>query len=156
MPETANREVWPVNREGRNDDIDTRSIRKSCVHHGRRLIHTPPDGRDDLVNDVHEVRVVLEHDVAFFEDAGTFHIDLLGAVDQDVIDGWILEQWFQWTKAENFIENFERQALALAATQRGLEVGYQVLNDRQHLPARVFVALGRHSLQVHATDQVPV
>ena len=90
MTETADGEMRSVNREGRNDDVDTRSVRKAGVHHWRGLIHTPSDCRNNLVNDVHQVRVILEHNVAFLKESSALYIHLLGAVDQDVINGWIL------------------------------------------------------------------
>ena len=48
-------------------DVDAGAVRQARVHHRRRLVHASSDRGDDLVDDVHQVRVVLEHDVAFFK-----------------------------------------------------------------------------------------
>src|SRR6185312_8588482 len=130
-----------VDGQWRNDYIHARAICQSRVHHGGRLVNAPPNGRDDLVNDVHQVRVVLEHHVAFLKDAGTFDVDLFGAVDQNVVNRRILKQGFERPQSEYFIQYFERETFTFASAERRLQVRYKILNNGEHLGAHVFIAL---------------
>src|SRR6266446_4523092 len=156
MPEAADGEVRAVNGQGRNDHIHARSVGKAGVYHRRRLVHTSANSRNDLVDNVHQVRVVLEHDVALFEHSGALYVNLFGTIDQDVVDRRILEQRLQWAEAKYFVQNFQRQSLALATAQGSLEVGDQILNHGKNLCASALIALIRHSFKVHAADQIPV
>src|SRR6266404_403024 len=115
MPEAAYRKMRAINRQRRNDHIDARAVSETRIHHGRRFIHAPADGRYDFVDDVHEVRIVLEHDVAFLKNACALYIDLLGPVDKNVVDGWVLEEWLKRTKAEDLIQHFKGKPFTLAS-----------------------------------------
>ena len=56
------------------------------VHHRARLVDAAADRADDALDDLHQVRVVLEHDVGLLELAFALDVDLVEAVDQDVGD----------------------------------------------------------------------
>ena len=156
VAETANREMRTIDRQRRNDDVDARSVRQARVHHRRRFVHVPPNVGYDLVDDVHQVRVVLEPNVGFFQHSRAFDVHLLVAVHQNVVDGGILQQRFQRAQSENLIQNFQGKALALAAAHRGLQIRDQVLNHGQGLGPGAFVAHRGHPFQVHLVQQVAV
>ena len=44
----------------------------------------------------------------------------LGAIDQNVGDRLILEQWFEWPEPEQLIQNFANQRLTLARIEHRL------------------------------------
>src|SRR4051794_25956636 len=93
-----------VNCEWRNNHVYTRSVREARIHHRRRFVHAPSDRRDDLVNDVHQMRVVLEHEIAFFKDSTALYVNLPRTIHQDVANCRILEYRLQRTEAENFVQ----------------------------------------------------
>src|ERR1700687_4210081 len=102
-----------VDGERRDDHVYAGSVGETGVHHGRGFVHPPPDRGYDLVDNVHQVGIILETDIGFFQHARTLDVDLLGAVDQDVTDGRILKQWFQWAQAEDFVQDLKRKAFFL-------------------------------------------
>src|SRR5258708_7565209 len=122
MTESAYRKMRAINRQRRDNYIDARAISAARVYHRRRFIDAPSDGRYDLIDDVHQVSIVLEHDVAFFKNARALNVDLLGPVDKNVIDRWILEKWLERTEAENFIHHLEGESFTLATAQRCFEI----------------------------------
>ena len=70
--------------DGRNHDVDTRAVRKTGVHHRRRLIDPPSDRRDDALNDALNVLIVTEADVAEVENTFSFEVDLVRSIDHDL------------------------------------------------------------------------
>src|SRR5439155_27070912 len=76
--------------------------------------------------------------------------------NQNVVNGRVLKQWLERSQPEYLVQNFQRKPFAFATAQRGLEVGDQVLNNRQHLSARVLVSLGCDSLQIDSANQIAV
>src|SRR5690554_4927001 len=58
--ELANSEVRPADRQGMDDGVDTGAVGETGVHHRRRLVDTPADLTDDLVDDAAEVDLVDE------------------------------------------------------------------------------------------------
>ena len=135
--ETANRQAGTIDGQRRNDGVDAGSVGQAGIHHRRRFIDAPPDSRDDAIDDLHQVGVVFEAETRRFELAGTFHVDLVVTVDQDVGDGRIFEQWFQRTQAEDFVENFARQTFAFGEAERN---GFAV--DRVAYQQQNFFASG--------------
>ena len=83
-----------VDGEWGDDYVNAGPVRQSSVHHRRRFIHAPSNRRHNLVNDVHQVRIVLEHDLGFFQNSCPLDVHFLVSVDQDVADGRILQQRF--------------------------------------------------------------
>ncbi len=67
VAETPDGKVWAVHGQRRNDGVDARAIREPGIHHGRRLIHTAANGRDDSIDDAHEVGIITELHVGGFQ-----------------------------------------------------------------------------------------
>src|SRR5262249_58227352 len=78
-----------------------------------RLVDAPSHRRDDLVDDAQEMRLVLEADQRRLEDAGALDVDAFVAVDQNVVDGPILEQGLDGAEARHLVENFVDEVLEL-------------------------------------------
>src|SRR5438094_10580675 len=133
-----------VDRQGRNYHVDARSISETGINHGRRLIDVPANARNDLVNDVHQVSIVLEANVGLFQNTGTFYIDLLMPIHQDVVDSRILQKRLQRPQPEDLVQNFQRESLSFTTAQGGLKVGDQILNHRQCVASGANVTHNRH------------
>ena len=56
-PDGENR---PIDRQRRNDAVDTGAVRQTRIHHRRGLVDASPDRGDDFVDDVQKMLVVLE------------------------------------------------------------------------------------------------
>ena len=65
--EAADGEQRAVDGQRRNDDVDARAVEQARIHHRRRLVDAAADRGDDLVDDVHQVRFVLEDDVGLLD-----------------------------------------------------------------------------------------
>jgi hypothetical protein len=115
---TADGEASAVERERRNDGVDAGTIGQAGVDHGRRFIDAAADAGNDALDDLHQVLVVLEGQAGQFEFAGALDVNPVVAVDQNVGDGVVLEQRLERTKAEDFVEDFAGQALALGKAER--------------------------------------
>ena len=68
--------IGPSTAKRRNDHVDARSIGQAGIHHRRRFIHSATDGGNDLIDDVHEVNVVLKRDVGFLKQSGPLNVNL--------------------------------------------------------------------------------
>ena len=80
------------------------------------------DVGNDLVDNVHQVRVIFEPDVGFFQHSRPLDIHLIVSIHQNVVDGGILQQRFQRSQPENFVQNFQGKALPLAAAHGSLQI----------------------------------
>ena len=154
--ETPNRKAGAVDGQRRNDGVHTGAVGQARIHHGRGLIHAPSDARDDAVDDLHQVRVVFEAQAGGLEFARPFHIDPVVAVDQDVGDGGIFEQRLERAQAEDLIQNFPGQALALGKAERhGLAV-HRVPDQQQHFFAGGVAGGAPQFLQIEAVKDLAV
>ena len=88
--EAADAETRAVERQRRNDGVDARAVGQARVHDGLRFVDAAAHLGDDLLDDVQQVRVVLEADRGFGELAVALDEDLVVAVDQDVARWWAL------------------------------------------------------------------
>src|SRR5256884_2395691 len=143
-----------VDRQRRNYHVDARSISETGINHGRRLIDVPANARNDLVNDVHQVSIVLEANVGLFQNTGTFYIDLLMPIHQDVVDSRILQKRLQRPQPEDLVQNFQRESLSFTTAQGRLKVGDQILNHCQCLAASTLVAHGCNFFHVDLIQKI--
>ena len=104
----ADGEAGSIERQRRNDGVDTGAILQAGVDHRRGFIDAAPDAGHNAVDDLHQVLVVFERQACDFQFAGAFDVDAVEAVDQNIGDGGILEQGFQRAQPEDFIENLPR------------------------------------------------
>ncbi len=113
-----------------------------------------PMAGDDLLDDVHEVRVVLEADFSFFEHAGALDVDFFGSVDQDVVDRRVLQQRLERAEGEHFVEDGARELLSLLWREWNFDLGDDLLDDGESLPAGWFVVRCRDFFQIEAVQQI--
>ena len=130
--EAANGEARAVNCQRRNDGVHTGAVRQTGVDHGRRFVHAPAHAGDDAIDDLHQVGIVFEAEAGGLEFSSAFYVNLVVAVDQDVGDGRILEQWLQRTQAENLVQNFARQTLAFGEAERNRLAVDRVADQQQN------------------------
>ena len=145
-----------VQRQRRNDRIDTRAVGHAGIDHRAGFVDAAADLRDDAVDDLHQVVVVAERDVGLLHLAAAFDIDVLRAVDQDVADRRVLEQHFQRPEAERLVEHFVDQPLALVAIEQRVFGVAQVLDDQADLAAQHVAFQLADARQVELVDQLAV
>ena len=127
-----------VERQRRNDGVNTRAVRKTGVAHRRRFVDAPSDLRHDAVEDLHQVVVVAERNLRALNAPVLFEEDVLGAVDHDIGDAVFLEQRLERTEAERLVEHLFDQLFALGAVEQRVFGVAQVLDDEADLaPQRV-------------------
>src|SRR6266550_9232113 len=102
------------------------------------------------------MRIIFKSYVGFLQHAGSLDIYELMPVYQNVIDPGILQQRFEWSQPEDFVQDLQRKALSLAAAQRRLEACHQSLNHRMRLRAGSLVTDGGNPLQVHFVQKLAV
>ena len=125
-------------RERRNHRADARAIGQARVHNRRRIVDAAANGVDNAIDDHAHVRVILEPDIGLHQASGPFHVHVVEAVDQDVADGWVLEQRFQRAQPEDFVQNLFDQLFALAHGHGEGFVYDELLHHDADLPADAF------------------
>jgi hypothetical protein len=113
----ADRHQWPVDRHRTHRDVDARAVKQPGVAHRMRFIDATANRRDDLVDDAKQMRLVLETHAGRFEDAGPLDVNALMAVDQDVVDGRVLEQRLKRPKAGHLIENLQYEIVEFLSVE---------------------------------------
>ena len=107
-----------IDRQRRDDGVDTGAVRQTRIHHRRAFVHTPADAADDAVDDSHQMAIVLERCLDPLEPAGALDEDVLVGVDENVADARIAQERFERPEAEHFVEHFGEERFAFAHTQR--------------------------------------
>ena len=102
-------------RERRDDRVDAGAVGQAGVDHRARLVDAAADGRDDALDDLHHVLVVLEGDVGQLQPAFTLDVDLLRAVDHDLGDGLVAQERLERAEAEDLVGDLLEHAHALGA-----------------------------------------
>ena len=85
---------------------------------GDDFIDPPADRRHDLLDDAHQVPLVLEPDRRRLQHAVSLDEHAVVPVDQDVGDRRVLEQGLDRPQAEQFVEHVVDQLLALGMVER--------------------------------------
>ncbi len=115
-------------------------------------------GGHDLVDDSSQVVVIFEAHIGGFQLAETFDIDLLVRVDQDVRNRGVLEQRFQRTETQHFMEDFGIKFLAFKGIERQ-RVGILLKNfvhDLVHFGFQEKRIHAIHFAQIHHIEQAVV
>ena len=99
------------------------------------------------------MRLVAELDRRDDQLALFLDIGLVGAVDHDVRDVGIVEQFLERTEAEQFVDKdlFERELLA--AVQRDLQFGQHFHDDRAEFFRQFILGQGRRGFGIDAFEQ---
>ena len=146
----------PVDRQRRNDRVDAGAVGESGVDHRADLVAAAADRADDLVDDVHQVGVVLELDVGQFQSSLAFDVDLPRAVDQDVADVRVGQEELQRSEAEGLVEDLADQALALGEVEDRLFLVAELGDEFANLLAGLVVVLSSNAGQVELVDELAV
>src|SRR5208282_1436961 len=101
--ESANRQRRAVERQRRNDRVDTRTVGQPRVHHRRRFVNPASDLRHDSIDDQHQMLIVLELDVGGVKLAAFFDVNLAVPVDQDVGDFIIPQKRLQRPESQQLV-----------------------------------------------------
>ena len=133
--EAANGHGRPIERQRRDDRVDTRAVGQAGVYHRRRLIHAAAYARNDTVDDLQQVAIVAKSRVDAAQDAALFHEDMILVVDQDVGDLRIFEQRLQGPEAEDFIEQIGLDLLLLLEAERHALFGDDLVDEPVLRPA---------------------
>ena len=104
--ESTNRERRTVERQRRNDRIDTRTVGQPRVNHRRRFVNPASDLRDDSIDDQHQVLIVLELDLGGVELAALFDVNLVVSVDQDIGDLIVPQKRLERPESEQLVFDF--------------------------------------------------
>ncbi len=107
-----------VDRERRNDGVDTRSVEEARVDHRARLVDAAADRAHDALDDAHQVAVVLEHRVDGFELAVFLDVDLIVAIDQDIGDVRVDQNRLERSESEQLVQDVADEAVALEQAER--------------------------------------
>ena len=102
----ADRHQRAVDADRPHRDVDAASILQACVAERMRLIDAAADRGDNFIDDAQEMLLILEAHRKRFEDAAALHIDAFVAVDEDIVDAFVLEQRFERAEARHLVEDF--------------------------------------------------
>ncbi len=116
--EAADGKRRAVDRDGRDDGVDAGAVGKPGVHHGRGLVDAASHGRDDAVDDLLQVRVVLEARPRELDLPVALHVDVPVGVDQDVRNGRVVHEGLDGPQAEDLVEDLLVELLALLVVHR--------------------------------------
>ena len=103
---------------------------RRASHSGCDFVDAPADRRDDLVDDAQQVRLVLEAHRRRLEHAGALDVDAFVAVDQDVVDGRVLQQRLDRPEAGHLVDDLVDEVLELLRVERDA-LGQHVLGDQR-------------------------
>ena len=93
----------------------TRAVFEAGVDERRRFVDAAAKRRQDALDDVHEVRVVVELHVRELELAHALDEDLIRAVHHDFRDGRVFEERLDGAEAKHLVADVGEQLIALAA-----------------------------------------
>ena len=85
-----------------------------------------------------------------------FNVDILVRVHQNIGDGGIFQQRLQRSQAEDFVQDFFRQAVALRHADRQVVFAKNLFQLLLHLPAQLVPALRFDSIHVQHTQKLLV
>src|SRR5882724_6349698 len=154
--ELTDREVGPVDRERLDDRVDAGAIGEAGIDHGRRVVDPAADGRDDPVDHLEQVPVVLEPDVGRLQLTVALDVHLLVGIDQNVRHLGILHQRLDRAQAEDLVQHLPDQLLPLLEVERRRLLREEVVH---HFADRVHHLLPRELVearQVEPLDQLAV
>ena len=108
----------PSTAIGPDRDVDARAVEQARVAQRMRFIDPAADRRDDLVDDAQQMRLVLEAHAGRLEHAAALDVDAFVAVDQDVVDGRVLEQRLERPEPGHLVEDFGDEVVELLRVER--------------------------------------
>ncbi len=117
-----------------------------------RLVDAPSDARDDLLDHLHQVRVVVEGHVGQLEATLALDVGRAVCVDEDVGDGRVTQQRLERAEAEHFVMDVDCELLALQIVHRCLFLFKNARDQRTDLLADLFGRQTREPFQFDAIE----
>ena len=105
LAELADRYERPRQRERWDNGVHAAPVRETRVDHRRRLVDSPPDLCDHLVDDPAEVRVVAEPHRRLEQTALTLDPDIERAVDHDLRHALVREEPLERSMSEDVVRD---------------------------------------------------
>jgi hypothetical protein len=118
--ELPDRECGAVDRERRDDRVDTRSVGETRVHHRTRLVHSAADLGDDLVDRATELPLVVELGPGPVQLARTLHVDRVPVVHHDLGDLRVADVGLERSKTEDAVTDLANDEELLLRGERSL------------------------------------
>ncbi len=115
--ELTDGEGGAVQSQGRDNGIDPGAVGQPGIHHGGAFVDAPPDGRNDLLDDVEHMVVVFKMIVRSIEQAAPLHVDLVGAVDHDLVDLRVIDQGCDGAETGDFVHQLRLDPVPLGHGQ---------------------------------------
>ncbi len=129
LGELPDRQRRTPERQGGDDCIHARAVRKPSVDHRTGFVNPPPEGRNDPLDQVHHFHVGREPDRRKLQAALPLNIDLVTPVDHDFSNGFIIEQGLNGPKTNDLREQRLSDFLSLKRTDL-LFLGQKVQDPR--------------------------
>ena len=98
-----------INGNRGDSRVHTRAVQKACIDKRLGFIHPATDGRYDPVYNAQQVVIVAKANRGGLQLAVSLDIYLLIAIDQDIGDGLVFEEWFDRAKAGHLVINRRRK-----------------------------------------------
>src|SRR6185437_7445886 len=97
-----------------------------------------------------QVRIILKSHRRLVQTALLFHVDLVGAVDQDIAHVRVAQKDLEWTETENLIQQVVDKGIALHQRQRHRLQRKHGTDERDDLLARRLARQAVQLLQVES------
>ena len=112
--ELAHRQAGPVQRHRRDDRIDPAAVGQAGIDHRRAFVDAAANRRQDAADDPQHMIVVDKLRRRLFEPAAALDEHAARAVDDDVVDLGVLDQWLQRAEADQLMQDVLAQLAQLA------------------------------------------
>lgn len=149
LGELADGQARADERERRDDDVDARAVLEARIDERRRFVDATSERRQDALDDVHEVRRIVELRIRQLELAHALDEDLARPIDHDLGDGIVLAQRLDRAEAEHLVADVRDEPRLLALRDgKGIliEHALTVVGDQRLDLMRVLMHRGQHQL----------
>ena len=131
-------------------------VLQAGIEHRRTFVDAAADAGGDALNHVHQVRIVAELRIRFFNSAVAFDVHPMRAVDENIADRRILEQHFERPKAERLVEHFVDESFTLHPIEERVFRVAQAFDDQADLAPQGVAGQVADLREVKFVDQLAV
>jgi hypothetical protein len=100
-------------RQRRDDHVDALTCRQPRVDHRAGLVDAPIDLRDDPIDRLQQLLLAPEVDVRALNAAVALDEHVVGAVDHDLGDRLVGEQWLEHAETDRLVDDLADQPAPL-------------------------------------------
>src|SRR5688572_6947403 len=134
MPaEAANAERWSVECKRRDNCVYARAVRQPSVYDWLRFVNTAANLRDDLFDDMQQMRVIFEPHLRERELAVSFYVNLVKTIDENVGDRRLFEERLQRAQTQHLVQNLFDDPVLLRRRHRNALIVEQPLDNTPDL-----------------------